>query len=113
MPTYEFLNTKTRKLEEHVMSISAYDEFKKQNPHLERYIADAPGFNYSGTGDFSGKKTDNGWKEVLSKISEAHPASALAEKHGKKSIKELKTREVINKHAKKRKELAADLAKRK
>lgn len=113
MPTYVFLNTKSKKLEEHVMSIRVYDDFKKDNPHLERYIEDAPGFNYTGSGDFTGKKTDNTWKEVMSKIAEAHPASDLAEKHGKKSIKELKTREVIKKHAKKRKELAADLAKRK
>jgi hypothetical protein len=113
MPTYEFLNTKTKKIEEHVMSISAYDHFKKQNPHLERYITDAPGFSYTGTGDFKGKKTDNTWKEVLSKISEAHPASALAQEHGKKTIKQLKTQEIFKKHAKKRKELAADRAKRK
>lgn len=113
MATYVFLNTKTKKLEEHVMSMMVYDDFKKNNPHLERYIENAPGFNYSGGGDFSGKKTDNTWKEVLSKISEAHPASDLAKKHGKKSIKELKTREAINKHAKKQRELAADRAKRK
>ena len=65
MPTYEFLNTKTKKIEEHIMSVSAYDDFKVDNPHLERYYSDAPLFSYSGAGDLSGKKTDNTWKEVM------------------------------------------------
>jgi hypothetical protein len=36
----------------------------------------------------------------MSKIAEKHPASPLAEKYGKKSTKEIKTREVLKKHAK-------------
>jgi len=113
MPSYEFLNTKTRKLEEHVMSISAYDEFKKQNPHLERYIASAPALNASGDKPVD-KRTDNTWKEVLSKIGEQNPHSPLAEKYGpRKSIKKIKTLEAINKHDKKQRQLAADRAKRK
>lgn len=99
MPIYEFLNTKTKKIEEHTCSMSAYDSFKKNNPHLQRYFGEAPLFSYSGTKDFSGK-TDNTFKEVMSKIAEKHPASPLAEKYGKKSTKEIKTREVLKKHAK-------------
>ena len=99
MPSYEFLNKKTKKIEEHVMSITAYDQFKAENPHLERYYSEAPLFSYSGTKDFNGK-TDNTFKEVMSKIAEKHPASPLAEKYGKKSTKEIKTREVLKKHAK-------------
>ena len=101
MPTYEFLNTKTGKVEEHMMSISAYDQFKDDNPHLERYHGSAPLFSYSGVRDFSGGKTDNTFKEVMQKIAEKHPASKLAEQYGKKSIKEIKTREVLDKHRKK------------
>lgn len=99
MPIYEFLNTKTKKIEEHTCSMSAYDSFKKKNPHLQRYFGEAPLFSYSGTKDFNGK-TDNTFKEVMSKIAEKHPASPLAEKYGKKSTKEIKTREVLKKHAK-------------
>ena len=40
MPSYEFLNKKTKKIEEHVMSITAYDQFKAENPHLERYYSE-------------------------------------------------------------------------
>jgi len=99
VPTYEFLNKKTKKIEEHMMSIAAYDQFKADNPHLERYYSDAPLFSYSGTKDFNGK-TDNTFKEVMSKIAEKHPVSPLAEKYGKKTTKEIKTRQVLEKHRK-------------
>ena len=101
MPIYEFVNTKTKKIEEHSMSISAYDQFKAENPHLERYYSDAPMFSYSGTGDMGGKKTDNTWKEVMSKIAEQNPRSPLAEKVLRKDAKRIKTDQVIEKHRKK------------
>lgn len=101
MPTYEFVNKETGKIEEHIMSISAYDSFKSENPHLERYYSDAPLFSYSGTGDMAGKKTDNTWKEVMHKIAEQNPRSPLAEKVLKKDTKRIKTDQVIEKHKKK------------
>ena len=101
MPTYEFVNTKTKKLEEHTMSISAYDDFKAANPHLERYYSDAPSFNYSGSGDMAGKKTDNTWKEVMSKIAEQNPRSPLADRVLRKDAKRIKTDQVLEKHRKK------------
>lgn len=100
MPTYEFVNTKTNKIEEHIMSVSAYDQFKADNPHLERYYSDAPLFSYSGTGDLAGKKTDNTWKEVMHKIAEQNPRSPLADKVLRKSAKRIKTDEVLQKHSK-------------
>ena len=98
MPTYEFVNTKTKKLEEHTMSVSLYDEFKEKNPHLERYIGNAPLFSYNGAGDFAGKKTDNTWKEVMHKIAEQNPRSPLADKVLKKNTKRVKTDQVLKKH---------------
>ena len=100
MPTYEFVNTKTTKIEEHTMSVSAYDSFKAENPHLERYYSDAPLFSYSGNKDFN-TKTDNTFKEVMQKIAEKHPASKLADQYGRKSIKDIKTRDALEKHRKK------------
>lgn len=100
MPIYEFLNTKTKKIEEHTMSISVYDQFKEQNPHLERYYSDAPLFSYSGTGDMAGKKTDNTWKEVMHKIAEQNPQSPLADKVLRKSAKRVKTDQILEKHRK-------------
>ena len=101
MPIYEFLNTKTKKIEEHIMSVSAYDDFKADNPHLERYFSEAPLFSYTGTGDLSGKKTDNTWKEVMHKIAEQNPRSPLAEKVLRKDTKRIKTDQVLEKHRKK------------
>jgi hypothetical protein len=106
MPIYEFLNTKTKKIEEHNLSITAYDQFKLDNPHLERYFSEAPAFSYSGPGDIHGKKTDNTWKEVLSKIAEKNPGSALADQHLRKTSKRIKTEQVLEKHRKKRSQLA-------
>ena len=37
MPRYDFLNKNTGEVEEHTMSYKVLDEFKEQNPHLERY----------------------------------------------------------------------------
>jgi hypothetical protein len=98
MPTYEFVNKKTKNIEEHSMSISAYDAFKANNPHLERYYSDAPLFSYSGTGDLAGKKTDNTWKEVMHKIAENHPRSQLADQVLRKKTKQAKTDAVLKKH---------------
>jgi len=98
MLIYEFLNTKTKQIEEHSMSVSVYDQFKTDNPHLERYHSSAPVLSYSGTGDMAGKKTDNTWKEVMHKIAEQNPRSPLADKVLRKSTKRVKTDQVLKKH---------------
>ena len=51
----------------------------------------------SSTGTIDGK-TDSGWKEVMSKISEAHPKSALADRYGKRSVKDTQIERVMKKH---------------
>ena len=38
------------------------------------------------------------FNEVLSKVAEAHPTSAVADKHGRKGIKEAKTAQIVKKH---------------
>jgi hypothetical protein len=38
----------------------------------------------------------------LSRIAEAHPTSPFADRFGKKSIKEIKTKQVIEKHRKRK-----------
>lgn len=39
MPTYQFKNIETNEIEEHVMRVAELDEFKKNNPNLERYFS--------------------------------------------------------------------------
>ena len=47
-------------------------------------------------------KTDSGWKDVLSKITDAHPASALANQYGKKSVKDTQVDRIIHQHRRKK-----------
>lgn len=94
MPTYTFEDTNTGDVYEMTMRIAERDDFVKDNPHMKQLITGAP-MVVSGSG---GIKTDNGFKEVLSKAAESHPNSPLADRYGKKSAKEIKTQQVLDKH---------------
>ena len=39
MPTYNFINQATGDIEEHFMSMSELDDFKKTNPHLDQLVS--------------------------------------------------------------------------
>ena len=97
MPTYKFKNLVTGVVYEDFMSIK--DMIKlKENPNIKLLMPDRLNI-ISQTGDNIDAKTDAGWKETLSKISEAHPDSNLANQYGKrKSAKDVKTAEVRKKH---------------
>lgn len=94
MPRYDFLNNETGEIEEHFMSYTKLDEFKADNPHLKQQVS-APNI-VGGTGDRV--KRDAGMNEVLSRIAEKHPNSKLADSHGSKSIKDIKTKQIVKKH---------------
>ena len=95
MPTYRFYNKKTKEEYTDLMSISEMEEFIKKK-HIK--LLPPTQLNIvSSTGSID-SKTDNGWKEVLSKVSEAHPASNLASQYGKKSVKDTQVDRVIQKH---------------
>ena len=87
MPTYRFYNSKTKEEYTDLMSISEMEEFIKKK-HIK--LLPPTQLNIvSSTGTIDGK-ADSGWKEVISKISEAQPKSNLAETNGKKSVKDTK-----------------------
>lgn len=116
MPTYEFRNKKTGKIEEHQIRISEYDQFKEDHPELERVILSVPSFNYSSHAqgsvtDIAAKK-DGGWKEVLQKIGRANPISDIGDRFHKKGIKEVKTQQIIEKHVKRQEKQRAERAAR-
>ena len=99
MPTYRFYNSKTKEEYTDLMSISEMEEFIKKK-HIK--LLPPTQLNIvSSTGSID-SKTDNGWKEVLSKVSEAHPASNLASQYGKKSVKDTQIDGVIKKHRRKK-----------
>ena len=96
MPTYVFLNNETGEIEEHFMSYTVLDEFKENNPHLKQRVT---GANIV-SGVATNFKVDDGFKEVLSKVGDAHPGSNVHAEHGTKDIKREKSVKTIQKHAK-------------
>ena len=98
MPTYNFENIETGEITQEIMKISERDEFLENNPQLKTVMLSAPG-TVKATGDRT--KTPSGFKEVLSKISEANPMSALAGDYGHKDHKSVTTRNIVQKHREK------------
>lgn len=96
MPTYNFYNSDTGEEFEKFMKISERDEFLKANPNIQSVIT-APAI-VSGVSTSTQNRVPDGFKDVLSKVSEAHPGSALAQKHSKKTIKQARTEQVVKKH---------------
>ena len=98
MPIYTFENTKTGKVFDDMMSIAEKEEFLEKNKHIKQKLTT---INISsGVRGMGNMKNDGGWKDNLSRIADAHPNSALAQQHKKRSIKEVKTEQVISKHRK-------------
>ena len=99
MPTYRFYNKRTKEEYTDLMSISEMEEFI-QKKHIK--LLPPTQINIVSSVGNIDSKTDNGWKEVLSKVSEAHPASHLANQYGKKSVKDTQVDRIIHKHRRKK-----------
>lgn len=95
MPIYTFRNKKTGKEFDEMMSIADMEEYLEKNKHITQVLK---GLNIiSGVSGVS-FKNDGGWKDNLSRIAEAHPQSALAQRYGKKGIKQIKTEQALAKN---------------
>tara|TARA_Y100001937_G_scaffold88324_1_gene119438 strand:+ start:154 stop:465 length:312 start_codon:yes stop_codon:yes gene_type:complete len=95
MPTYRFYNKNTKTEFEEYMSIADMEKFTKKKhiklmPPTQMNIV-------SSTGSVD-SKTDSGWKDVLGKISDAHPRSELAKRYRRKSTNEVKVDNLRQKH---------------
>jgi hypothetical protein len=99
MPTYNFVDTETGEEFELFMKWSGRETFLKENPHIQPILT-APAIVSSVTGMGSHRVPD-GFKEVLSKVAEKHPNSAIGDRYGRKSIKEARTAQVVKKHVEK------------
>jgi hypothetical protein len=95
MPIYTFHNNKTNKIFTEMMSIAEMEEYLKKNPHIKQQITQ---MNIVGGVSGLSYRSDGGWKDNLSRIAEAHPNSPLAQQHGKRSIKQVKTEQAIKKY---------------
>jgi hypothetical protein len=93
VPIYTFYNKNTKKEFDEMMSIAEMEEYLNNNKHITQVLK---GLNIvSGVGSI---KQDSGWKDNLSRIAEAHPQSALADRYGKKSTKSIKTQQALAKN---------------
>ena len=73
MPTYPVKNKETGETKELSMSMTDYDQWRKDNPDWDKdWSAGVVGKTY-GT-----PKMDDGFKEVMSKVQAAHPRSNLS-----------------------------------
>ena len=97
MPTYTLLNTETDETTETFCTWSELDFFLEEHPTFKSIVLTAPAL-VSGVAGRS-FKTDDGFKENMARISEAHPNSPLADQFGtNKDIKTSKTNAVLKKH---------------
>jgi hypothetical protein len=99
MPTYKFYDQPSGIEWEEFMSNSERETFLAKNKQVVQ-IPTAPaivGDHIMGVGP----KVDGGFTENMQRIAEAHPNSPLADKFGGNTLshKEIKTRDVVNKHA--------------
>jgi len=98
MPTYNFYNKNTDENFFKFMKISELDQYKLDNPHISQRPALVAfvGDHISATAP----KIDGGMNERLEQIAHSNPGSPLADRYGgsTKTIKEIKTREVLKKH---------------
>ena len=85
MPTYRFYNSKTKTEFEDYMTISDMEKFTKKK-HIKLLVPTQMNI-VSSVGSVD-SKTDSTFKEVLSKAAETHPNSPLAERYGRKSVKQ-------------------------
>ena len=95
MPTYRFYNRKTGLVYEEYMMISEMEKLVKKK-HIE--LLPPTQMNIVSSVGSVDSHTDSGFKEVLSKVSEAHPNSPLASRYGKRSIKDTQIERVRKKH---------------
>ena len=92
LPTYQFLNTETNEVEEHRMSYTVLDEFKENNPHLQRHftieglagLGDGMRMSTPGTGQ-PVKAFEQG---VIQRIKDTVPGNTLAKSHKTKMPRE-------------------------
>ena len=75
MPLYEFRNKETGEVFEKLLSISAKEDYLKENPNVEPFISSAPPL--IDPVRLGVRKTDQGFKEVLQRIHEKTPGSQL------------------------------------
>jgi hypothetical protein len=73
MPTYPVKHKETGETKELYMSMSEYDQWKRDNPDWDKDWSKGIGGVTYGT-----PKQSDGFKEVMSKVQKAHPRANLS-----------------------------------
>lgn len=97
MPIYSFRDTDTEEIFE--VMLSSWEELEpygEAHPTHVRYYGPGTAPSIVSGVSITGK-LDSGFKDVLSRISDAHPESPLADQHRSKSVKEVQTQRAIRK----------------
>ena len=99
MPVYDLRNNETGEEWEERLS---YDDMKALTADGKIVLVynKFPGVVHA-TGSGGGGKVPDHFKEVMSRVAEQNPNTPVAEKWGSKSIKEVKTRDAVDKARKK------------
>lgn len=101
MPTYTFYDESSGIEWDEFLSMAEREKFLKENLQITQVIVPVAivGDHIMGVGP----KVDGGFTENMQRIGAAHPGSPLADKFGGSTMshQEIKTRNAIDKHAKK------------
>lgn len=98
MPIYSFHDTETDEIFDKLMKYDEKQPYLDANPNIVEVYLKAPGI-IGGRGD--GGKVPDHFKEVMSRVADQNPNTPVAERWGRKSVKEVKTRDVVEKARKK------------
>lgn len=89
---YTFLNKNTNEIEEHTMRLAEYEQFKENNPHLERYFSPE---GLAGLGDGmrmdtpgTGKADSTFEKYVIQRMKDTIPGNTIKTGHKTKLPRE-------------------------
>lgn len=67
MPMYDFKNKETGDVESHRIPLAEYDQFKEDNPHLERTFSGSAPSLVSGVKS-AATIAGSGWNDLLGKV---------------------------------------------
>ena len=96
MPTYTLEDKDTGEQHEVFMTFSELQEYKQINPNLKQVIADVT--IISSKGGRATKIENHPFKEVLQKVGEGHPGSAVDKQHNRRTAKQVATDKIAIKH---------------
>lgn len=77
MPIYEYFNSETKQVEEHMVKIAEAEEFLRNNPHLTRKVGAPRLVDPMRLGTFNNRLPDDFKEGILGKAKEAHPLGTI------------------------------------